>query len=217
MTKGSSSRRPRGDGGVLGWILDDKMKLSWQLQLSLYLIPTLAYGLMFLGQHMPKSEASKKGLSFGEMFKDVGILGALGLGLGSSHSCAIKADSTVACWGFSHRGQAGVLPPFDCSTESCVVGVTDVPNLGGVTRLALGASHSCAATADGFAYCWGDNQAGQLGINSQGPGGPTPVIVRTLFAGIPISNVVDMAASGNSTCALRDPGGLYCWGTPKAQ
>ena len=64
-------------GGVLGWILDDKLKLSWQIQLSLYLIPTIAYGLMFLGQHMPKSEASKKGLSFGEMFKDVGILGSL--------------------------------------------------------------------------------------------------------------------------------------------
>jgi MFS family permease len=64
-------------GGVLGWILDDKMKLSWQVQLSLYLIPTIVYGLMFLGQHMPKSEASKKGLSFGQMFKDVGILGSL--------------------------------------------------------------------------------------------------------------------------------------------
>ncbi|HWN97348.1 MAG TPA: MFS transporter [Methylomirabilota bacterium] len=64
-------------GGVLGWILDDKMKLSWQMQLSLYLIPTIVYGLMFLGQHMPKSEASKKGLSFGQMFKDVGILGSL--------------------------------------------------------------------------------------------------------------------------------------------
>src|SRR4029434_3272833 len=64
-------------GSVLGWILDDKMKLSWQIQLSLYLVPTLAYGVMFLGQHMPKSEASVKGLKLGEMFKDVGILGAL--------------------------------------------------------------------------------------------------------------------------------------------
>ena len=64
-------------GSVLGWILDDKMKLSWQIQLSLYLIPTVAYGVMFLGQHMPKSEASEKGLSLGQMFKDVGILGAL--------------------------------------------------------------------------------------------------------------------------------------------
>ena len=31
---------------------------------------------MFFGQHMPKSEASKQGLSLGEMFKDVGVLGA---------------------------------------------------------------------------------------------------------------------------------------------
>jgi hypothetical protein len=32
---------------------------------------------MFMGQHMPQSEASQKGLKLGEMFKDVGILGAL--------------------------------------------------------------------------------------------------------------------------------------------
>ena len=64
-------------GSALGWLLDDKMKLSWQVQLSLYLIPTVGYGLMFLGQHMPKSEASMKGLRLGDMLKDVGILGAL--------------------------------------------------------------------------------------------------------------------------------------------
>src|SRR5207247_7644754 len=64
-------------GSVLGWILDDKLKLDWRIQLSLYLIPTIGYGLMFFGQHMPKSEASVKGLKFGEMFKDVGVLGAL--------------------------------------------------------------------------------------------------------------------------------------------
>jgi MFS family permease len=64
-------------GSALGWLLDDMMKVSWQIQLSLYLIPTVAYGLMFFGQHMPKSEASKQGLSLGEMFKDVGLLGAL--------------------------------------------------------------------------------------------------------------------------------------------
>jgi MFS family permease len=64
-------------GSALGWLLDDRMHLSWQIQLSLYLIPTIGYGIMFFGQHMPKSEASAKGLSLGEMFKDVGMLGAL--------------------------------------------------------------------------------------------------------------------------------------------
>ena len=52
------------------------MQVNWKIQLSLYLIPTAVYGLMFFGQHMPKSEASEKGSSLGEMLKDVGILGA---------------------------------------------------------------------------------------------------------------------------------------------
>ena len=64
-------------GGVVGWVLDDHLKVGWKTQLACYLLPTVVYGLMFLGQHMPKSEASKKGLSLGEMFKDVGILGSV--------------------------------------------------------------------------------------------------------------------------------------------
>lgn len=62
-------------GSALGWVLDDIYNLHWKYQLALYLIPTALYGVMFLGQHFPKSEASQKGLSLGEMFKDVGILG----------------------------------------------------------------------------------------------------------------------------------------------
>ena len=64
-------------GGILGWVLDDKMNVPWKVQLALYLIPTAIYGIMFFGQSFPKSEASEKGLSLGEMLKDVGILGAL--------------------------------------------------------------------------------------------------------------------------------------------
>src|SRR6476646_8673308 len=36
-------------GSVLGWILDDQMHLHWKVQLSLFLVPTALYGLMFLG------------------------------------------------------------------------------------------------------------------------------------------------------------------------
>jgi len=64
-------------GVVLGWFLDDKMEINWRIQLALYLIPTVIYGLMFMGQHFPKSEAAEKGVSFGNMFKDVGILGGV--------------------------------------------------------------------------------------------------------------------------------------------
>src|SRR5829696_10188180 len=64
-------------GGLIGWILGDRMHLSWKIQLGLFLVPTALYGLAFMGQHFPKSEASMKGLSIGEMMRDVGILGAL--------------------------------------------------------------------------------------------------------------------------------------------
>lgn len=64
-------------GGVIGWVLGDRFHLDWKIQLSLYLAPTVLYGILFFGQHFPKSEASTRGLSLGEMFKDVGILGSL--------------------------------------------------------------------------------------------------------------------------------------------
>ena len=64
-------------GGLWAGCSATACSVSWKSQLGLFLVPTVVYGLMFLGQHIPKSEASAKGLSLGEMFKDVGILGAL--------------------------------------------------------------------------------------------------------------------------------------------
>ena len=64
-------------GGLVGWILGDGMNVSWKLQLGLFLVPTVLYGVAFFGQHFPKSEASAKGLSVGQMLHEVGIMGAL--------------------------------------------------------------------------------------------------------------------------------------------
>lgn len=63
-------------GGMVGWFLGSgENALNWKIQLAFYLIPTIAYGIMFMGQKFPKSEASAKGLKMGEMLKDVGLLG----------------------------------------------------------------------------------------------------------------------------------------------
>src|SRR6187402_3499835 len=64
-------------GGLIGWILGEGMQVSWKIQLGLFLVPTVLYGIAFLGQKFPKSEASIKGLSVGEMLHEVGLLGAL--------------------------------------------------------------------------------------------------------------------------------------------
>lgn len=63
-------------GGMIGWFLGTgESALGWKQQLAFYLIPTLIYGVMFMGQKFPKSEASEKGLGMGDMLKDVGLLG----------------------------------------------------------------------------------------------------------------------------------------------
>jgi MFS family permease len=64
-------------GGLVGWILGEGMQVSWKLQLGLFLVPTILYGVAFLGQSFPKSEASAKGLSVWTMMQEVGVLGAL--------------------------------------------------------------------------------------------------------------------------------------------
>lgn len=64
-------------GGLVGWILGDGMHVGWKVQLGLFLVPTVLYGVAFYGQTFPKSEASAKGLSVGQMLQQVGLLGAL--------------------------------------------------------------------------------------------------------------------------------------------
>lgn len=67
-------------GGAAAAFLGQRLKWSWKAQLALFLIPAVIYGLMFLGQHFPKSEASQKGLKLGDMLNDVGIVGAAVVG-----------------------------------------------------------------------------------------------------------------------------------------
>ncbi|MEN9813595.1 MAG: hypothetical protein RL479_2281 [Verrucomicrobiota bacterium] len=63
-------------GAVASYVLGTVMGFGWKGQLAFYLVPTIAYAVMFMGQSFPKSEAAAKGTSYADMFKDVGILGA---------------------------------------------------------------------------------------------------------------------------------------------
>lgn len=51
-------------------------QVRWEIQMCLFLIPVLVYGIMCLGQKFPKSEATAHGVSFGERLGEVGMLGA---------------------------------------------------------------------------------------------------------------------------------------------
>lgn len=79
----------------------------------------------------------------------------------------------------------------------------------GVTQLAAGGQHTCA-TANGKAYCWGNNSSGQLGDNST-TNSLTPVPVDTSGA-LSGKTITDISASMNHTCVVADQR-AYCWGS----
>ncbi len=68
---------------------------------------------------------------------------------GPDHTCAIKADGTVACWG--RNSSKEVTPSNGFDQDVPVV----VPGLTGMTQVAVGFQHSCAIDSVGILSCWG--------------------------------------------------------------
>src|SRR5207247_7328449 len=73
----------------------------------------------------------------------------VGVAAGRQHTCAIRADGSVACWGAGASGQiaGGVL---------AVWSPTRVPLPGQASAIDAGGGHACALVG-GVPYCWGDN------------------------------------------------------------
>ncbi|MBI2234593.1 MAG: chromosome condensation regulator RCC1, partial [Micavibrio aeruginosavorus] len=75
----------------------------------------------------------------------------------NDHTCALKTNGTLYCWGSDASGQLG----NGATTGNQVSPVSIGPVWASV---ATGSSNTCAiATGGGALYCWGANSNGQLG------------------------------------------------------
>ncbi len=71
--------------------------------------------------------------------------------------------------------------------------------------VSAGASHTCALTTSGRAYCWGDNTEGELGTGERIDARlPNPVAGSLVFLSID--------AGVQFTCGVSETGAAYCWG-----
>ncbi len=132
------------------------------------------------------------------------FLGATEIAAGGAHTCALKGDGKVWCWGSNAFGQTGA----DVNdTNPFTIAPTMVSNLSGVTQIALGKNHSCAIVSGGHVKCWGKNGWGQLG-NETTQNSSNPVQVTPS----PLSGVVALALGDEHSCALKSDNTLWCWG-----
>ena len=111
---------------------------------------------------------------------------------GRSHTCGLKTDGTLWCWGSVELGAPGVDAPaqVEARTDWAAIDTED--------------SHTCGLLESGALYCWGFNYHGQLGL------GNTDSVWTPTRGGL--STTWDQVAVGNyHTCGLRT-GEIWCWG-----
>ncbi len=120
---------------------------------------------------------------------------------GRTHTCAVRTDGTLWCWGDNGYGQVGQSP--DSSTV--VTAPTQVGTDMDWQQVAGGTGHTCAVRTDGTLWCWGWNDRGQLGLGDlTRRSTPTQVGTATSWR--------QVTAGGYHGCAIQSDGTLHCWG-----
>lgn len=136
---------------------------------------------------------------------------AVAISAGDFHTCVIRDDGALLCWGFGSGGQLGYGGTADIGDNETPGAAGPVPLNGHRVRAVSGGKgHTCAILDDGTARCWGFGADGRLGY-----GGTANVASAAAAAPInlgPGRTASAIAAGEAHTCAILDNGAVRCWG-----
>ncbi len=153
-----------------------------------------ASGELGTGDNASRDAPVQTGCVAGACFEDW-----TALGLGSFHTCGIRADRSMWCWGGGLNGQLGVGPlDSDNALEPQRI------DKGGWRAVDGGESHTCAIDEDRGLYCFGRNDDGQLGLGD--------VLRRDVPVRVGDATYIRVSAGRRHVCAIREDRTLWCWG-----
>jgi len=119
---------------------------------------------------------------------------------GSYHSCAIKTNKTLWCWGYNANGQIGL--GYSGLPEGAPLQVGTAKTW---SQVSAGGYHTCAKKTDKTLWCWGGNNYGQLGDGSTVAKNKPARITKA-------TNWASVSTGTFHSCAKKTDKTLWCWG-----